>query len=135
MSYVHYLCLFSYSGVQHILSCVFALFVSIHVSSNNSGVNAHTVCISQLIWNSMTFAYYLNLIHRNAVNLRVKVKLWRGLVWVIQSHWNRYNLESHQIDHYVKLWRHPYSGSWSLKRLNLFLPFPQELRLYEVQSN
>ena len=27
MSYLHYLCLFVYSGVQHILFCVFVLFV------------------------------------------------------------------------------------------------------------
>jgi hypothetical protein len=27
MSYLRYLCLFTYSGVQHILCCVFALFV------------------------------------------------------------------------------------------------------------
>jgi len=27
MSYLRYLCLFEYSGVQHILSCVFGLFV------------------------------------------------------------------------------------------------------------
>jgi hypothetical protein len=26
MSYLRYLCLFAYSGVQHILCCVFALF-------------------------------------------------------------------------------------------------------------
>jgi len=26
MSYLRYLCLFTYSGVQHILCCVFALF-------------------------------------------------------------------------------------------------------------
>jgi hypothetical protein len=46
------------------MTATFQLLIShsIHVSSNNSGVNAHTVCISQLIWNSMTFAYYLNLI-------------------------------------------------------------------------
>ena len=27
MSYLHYLCLFAYIGVQHLLCCVFALFV------------------------------------------------------------------------------------------------------------
>ena len=27
MSYLRYLCLFAHSGVQHILCCVFALFV------------------------------------------------------------------------------------------------------------
>jgi hypothetical protein len=27
MSYLRYLCLFAYSGVQHILCCAFALFV------------------------------------------------------------------------------------------------------------
>jgi hypothetical protein len=27
MSYLHYLCLFSYSGIQHTLCCVFVLFV------------------------------------------------------------------------------------------------------------
>jgi hypothetical protein len=27
MSYLHYLCLFAHSGVQHILCCVFVLFV------------------------------------------------------------------------------------------------------------
>ena len=27
MSYLHYLCLFTYSGVQYILCCVFVLFV------------------------------------------------------------------------------------------------------------
>ena len=27
MSYLHYLCLFAYNGVQHILCCVFVLFV------------------------------------------------------------------------------------------------------------
>jgi len=26
MSYLHYLCLFVYSGVQHIMCCIFALF-------------------------------------------------------------------------------------------------------------
>jgi hypothetical protein len=29
MSYLHYVCLFAYSGVQHILRCVFVLFVFI----------------------------------------------------------------------------------------------------------
>jgi hypothetical protein len=28
MSYLRYLCLFAYSGVQYILSCVFVLFVT-----------------------------------------------------------------------------------------------------------
>ena len=27
MSYLHYLCLFAHSGIQHILCCVFVLFV------------------------------------------------------------------------------------------------------------
>jgi hypothetical protein len=58
------------------MTATFQLLIShsIHVSSNNSGVNAHTVCISQLIWNSMTFAYYLNLIHRNAVDTQTSAR-------------------------------------------------------------
>ena len=30
MSYLHYLCVFAYSGVQHIVSCYFVLFVYVY---------------------------------------------------------------------------------------------------------
>ena len=33
MSYLCYLCLFEYSGLQHILCCVFVLFVFVYVAS------------------------------------------------------------------------------------------------------
>jgi hypothetical protein len=33
MSYLHYSCLFAYSGVQHILCCVFVLFGFVYVAS------------------------------------------------------------------------------------------------------
>ena len=52
MSYLHYLCLFAYSGVQHILYCVFVLFFFVlhqeyHPVNNNNSDRTLSIIISR----------------------------------------------------------------------------------------
>ena len=97
MSYLCYLCLFVYSGVQHILCCVYALFVFVlctkccqflwivHSWFSISFLNVHfikyfhfTIAIQPFQLSNMSFKQYSNVesvINIESVNLNIKKEI------------------------------------------------------------
>ena len=69
ISYLRYLCLFGYSGVQHILCCIFVLFFFILCKCFPRASTMTTLTYNQVDSIIIKTAMILNIIH-NMLNLR-----------------------------------------------------------------
>ena len=67
MSYLPYLCLFAYSGVQQILCCIFVLFPSscVHYHASFSGLSVYLIAPS--VFSNVHLFFSINLFNERMV--------------------------------------------------------------------
>ena len=87
MPYLHYLCLFADSGVQHILCCVFVCFSS--------------SCVPYVGMSHSFFLWNKGLIHAQCQNNTSTGILYHFIFWKSENPFKSYNILSFQKFNYL----------------------------------